>query len=155
QPPAAGQPAGNQTFNEVGTFSKSLNISPNQTVTFNIACQPNQQATFAVKPQFDAKLNIQVYQNGQQVAQDTNGPIKTSFNLTWNSTAANCTVQVLSTDNLVNNCTFSFTQGQGGAFPAAPPAAVQPGVPGVGGVIQKNGPFTDSVSIKPNDNFTY
>jgi 3D (Asp-Asp-Asp) domain-containing protein len=145
-PPPPPPPVGG-VIQKNGPFTETQNIKPNDKFTYQFPVQAG-QCTFNIKPQFDAILNVQVLQNGVQVAQDVGGGVKKDFNLSWNAAApGNVQVLITSTDNLTNQCTISFNQG-GGVVPPPPP-------PPVGGVIQKNGPFTDNQTIKPNDQFTY
>jgi hypothetical protein len=125
-------------------FTDFKTIKPGDQYIYEFPVQQAGQVTFNIKPQIDAILTIKIYQNGVLVAQDQG--LKTNFTLTWQGQAGtNVKVDVVSTDNLTNNCTISAQQGPGGVIPPPPP----------GGGDAKNLPFNDFKTIKPGDKFSY
>jgi hypothetical protein len=142
----AGQPPGPDTppvfVEKLGSFNHSVSIKPDDQLIFEFPVQFT-TCTVSVKPQFDAKLDIQIYQDGAVVAKDVGGPIKTNLMLSWTpDKPGKVQVRIKSTDNITNLCTVSaLTQKEG--------------PPPLPNFFARPVPFKETVAVKPKDWLLY
>ncbi len=133
------------TFHEKpnGTsFQQALTIKPNEQLILEFPVQSS-YATVAIKPEIDAKLDIQVYQEGAVVAKDVGGAVKTYFNVGWlPPKPGKVQLRIKSTDNIVNKVNVIVTTQKEG--PPPPP-----------NFYHRPIPFKENVVLKPKDYLLY
>ncbi len=110
-PPPRPRPVAGRVIQKVGRFTEVLQIESRDYFTYEFTLESANYCFFNIHSVFDAKLDIQVFQNNHLVAEDVNGSIKPNFDLSWKGQkGALVQVKVKSTDNIASACIIRFNQ---------------------------------------------